>query len=165
MRPFVEFEVADPQHILLIARPRRYAAPQSGLDPGDHLVEVERLRHIVIPAEAQPREPVIDLVTGGEEDHRGVDALAPDLLDDGETVEVGQHDVEYDRIEVLASGQSHRFAARTDSLGVPPANPAGHDEEFGEVRFVIDDEDACRRVLCRSHRTIITLNRRWDRRS
>src|SRR5699024_1242249 len=99
------------------------------------------------PAEAQPREPIIDLVAGREEDNRGVDALCPDLLDHGEAVEVGQHDVQHDGVEVFAPGQGHRLTTGADSPGLPSADLTGHDEEFGEVRLVVDDEYACRRGL------------------
>src|SRR5918996_1151958 len=66
----VELEVADRDDAVALRRP----PAQERVQPGDDLLERERLDHVIVGARLKPRDPVADLVTGREHAHR---QLAP----------------------------------------------------------------------------------------
>ena len=73
-------------------------APQQRAQPGDDLLEAERLGDVVVAAGGQPGDAVLDGVPGGEEQHRHVRVVAAQPAQHLEAVEVGQHHVEHDGV-------------------------------------------------------------------
>src|SRR5207244_6143725 len=95
-RPYVELEVRKAQYLVLAA-----AAPsQERADAREQLLERERLRHVVVRACVQPRDPVLDLVAGGEHQHRNAAAAQANPLAHLEPIEAGHEDVEHDRVRL-----------------------------------------------------------------
>ena len=76
------------------------------MDPRDELLEVERLDEVVVGARPEARDPVFDLVTGGQHDDHQARVLphAPGQL---HAVDPRQHQIEDDelRLEVLQLGK------------------------------------------------------------
>ena len=121
VRVLVELQVGE--------RPARPAvglavrAAQHGADAGDELVEAERLRDVVVAAEREAADLVLDGVAGGQEEHRrAVAACAEQALLDLEAVEVGEHHVEHD--EVGAEVLDARRAPRGRSSAVATSKPS-----------------------------------------
>src|SRR5207344_2397794 len=79
----------------------RGAPAGQGPHPGDQLGEVERFGQIVIGAQVQPFDPVLDQTGGGEHEDTAGAWRVHDLLAEGVTVQPGQVAVEnYDVIGV-----------------------------------------------------------------
>ena len=93
---------------------------QERVDPGDELPGAERLRHVVVGADAEPDDEVVLGVAGGEHEHRdrpvGLDALAH-----LEAVEAGEHEVEHDEIGVQLGARS---TPAGPSAAISTANPS-----------------------------------------
>src|SRR5262249_52812851 len=88
----VQFQVGELQ-------PRRRlaaiaaGAPQHRPDPGDDLLQAERLGDVVVAAEGQAADLVLGGVPGGQEDHGDLGAAAAQSSYYVEAVHIGQHDV------------------------------------------------------------------------
>jgi hypothetical protein len=80
---------------------------QDGPDPGDDLLQAERLGHVVVAAQGQAPDLVLHRVPRGQEDDGDAGAAAPQPPDDVEPVHVGQHDVEHDEIRPVAARRLH----------------------------------------------------------
>ena len=68
------------------------------MQPGDDLLDVERLGHVVVAADAEAAQPVGERIACGQEQHRRVDALRAQRLADVAAVGVGQADVDHERV-------------------------------------------------------------------
>src|SRR5947207_691627 len=113
----VEFEVGDhqPGACLRLAP----AAPQHRPDPGQHLVQAERLGDVVVAAERETGDPLVDAVPGGQEDHRDPGAARADPADHVEAVAVGPDetfaaypDLSCDRADIAAAKGDAKTAHR-----------------------------------------------------
>jgi len=128
--------------------PTRTAAvrcAQQRLDARDHLLEAERLRHVVVAAQRQAPHRLLGAVSRGEEQHRRVVALAPQPPAHLETVDVGQHDVEQQEVRRVRAHGRQGAAPVTGHLdGEAEVAQRGAQEE-PDVLLVVDDEDPGRR--------------------
>ena len=73
--------------------------------------EAERLDQVVVGAGVQAPHPVVDAVPGRQQQHRRPAAAGPQLPGHLQPVEVGQHDVEHDRVVVDLGGQPQGLGA------------------------------------------------------
>ena len=87
------------------------APPVQRPDPGQQLVEPERLGEVVVRARIEPPHHVLRGVPGGEHQDRRVPALAPQLGGDLEPVLLGEHDVEQDDVVLVDVGQQGGLVA------------------------------------------------------
>jgi len=79
-------------------------AAEDRLHARDQLARVERLRQVVVGADLEAGDPVVNRVTRGEhQDWRG-DFARPQLATEIETISAGEHDVENDDIEASKHG-------------------------------------------------------------
>ena len=141
-RARIDLQPAEPQDAL----GRRHAAaapPQDGLQPGEQLARIERLRQIVVGAELEADDAVGLLALGGQHQHRHVGrrADAPAGL---EAVEVGKHDVEDDRVrraplQLGKAGIGGRRGADRKAVALEIVREHG-----GQARIVVDDQDLFR---------------------
>src|SRR5690606_38363976 len=95
----VELEVAH-AHDGVVVRLASGGASQHGADAGDDLLEAERFGDVVVSADGQALDLVLGVVAGGEEQHGGVPAGGAHPAGDGESVHVGQHDVQHDEVRL-----------------------------------------------------------------
>lgn len=148
----VEAEVGDDEPAVL-GGPA--GAAQDGADPGDQLLQAERLGDVVVGARGEALDLVADAVLGGEEEHREVvagvavhgpgdlAAVGPlaQLLDDGEAVEVREHHVEDDEVGAFDGYQVEGLGAAGGG-GDPETGEAQRGgEQLADVGFVVDDEE------------------------
>ena len=133
----IEDEVVGRQH----GRTLTGASPDQRANARHELREGERLDEVVVGPGVQPLDAVADVVAGGEHEDRRPSAPGPQLSADGEAVELGEHDVEDDRVvRVLGPRPQPVRPGRRDVDGVPLLlEPAL--EERGHLRLVLDDED------------------------
>jgi hypothetical protein len=99
----VELELADLDRVVALRRP----AAQEGVQPGNDLLERERLDHVVVGARLQPRHAVADLVAGRQYAYRQVVAGAAQAPQHLQAVEVGHRHVEqhHGRLDLLDGGE------------------------------------------------------------
>ena len=94
----VDLELAELEH--RTRRGRRLDAPERGADPGEQLVDRERLVHVVVGARVERPDLVVARVAHGEHDDRyvGPTAEPPDHLD---PVDVRQTEIEDEEIRLV----------------------------------------------------------------
>ncbi|CPU65988.1 Uncharacterised protein [Mycobacteroides abscessus] len=141
VRVLVELEVADDEHRVL-ALGGRTAAAQQPAQPGDDLFQAERLGHVVVAARGEPGDAVLDGVARGEEQHGHVGVALAQAAQDGEPVHVGEHDVEHDDVRPGLPRGADRGVPVERGGDVPALVPQRRGEQLGEVRLVVDHEDA-----------------------
>ena len=108
VRALVELEIGEAQDAVvlgLVAGP-----PQDGVHAGDHLGQGERLGHVVVAADGQAGQLVLERVAGGEEEDGHADAVGAESPGHLEPVEVGQHHVEDDEVRRVLLGLGQRLA-------------------------------------------------------
>ena len=79
--------------------------------PRQQLVEVEGLGEIVVGADFQALDLVLERVHGGQHQDRGVVAFMPQPLAHVIAVHVWQHQVEHDHVELAGLGKLDAFGA------------------------------------------------------
>jgi hypothetical protein len=121
---------------------RRAPRPaQDRLDPRGELAGRERLDHVVVGAELEPRDPVGLLVARREQDHGHPTADPPADL---EAVDPRQSDVEHDERHRVTRKLSQRVLA-----AARPQHPESlpfqvRADERADVALILDDHDRAR---------------------
>ena len=119
-------------------------APEQSVEPGDQLLQVERLDDVVVGPGPQSGDPVGDFVPRRENADRQVLAVAAQLLDhldpgDPRQAEVEHHDVRSGRCRQTASACSPSSAEQHGEA----LEPQGAVEGFAYARIVVDDQNGC----------------------
>ena len=136
----VEGEVADDDdRVLLVGGDDRGAAHQ-GAQPGDDLLEAERLGDVVVAAGRETGDAVLDGVAGGEEEDRDPLVVLAHPAQHLHPVHVGEHHVERDGVGLELAGGADGGHSRGGRLDLPALVPQRHAQELGEVVLVVDDE-------------------------
>nr|BFE72116.1 hypothetical protein GCM10020092_054170 [Actinoplanes digitatis] len=97
-------------------------AAQQGSHPGQQLLGGERLRQVVVGARVQPRDPVGDLVTGGQHQDRQIPTRGPQPSAGLQPAEARHHHVEDQQIQRVTVG---------------PTDPVEHGETVGDGAGVV----------------------------
>jgi hypothetical protein len=120
--------------------PTRAAEDHS--DAGDQLLHAERLGEVVVAADGQATQAVLDRIAGGEEHDRDLVAGRPQPPADLEAVNVGQHHVEHNQITRCAgTGQVvERFPPSCHLADGEPGQPQGGRGNVADVVFVLDNQ-------------------------
>jgi hypothetical protein len=137
----VQLEVVEGEHVTRVVR-HHARASQDGPDACDHLLEAERLRDVVVAADRQPRDLVLDVVACGEEQHGDVASALPELAGHLEAVHVRHHHVEHDQVGTVLLGLGERRRAVRRGHHVVPGEPQRRAEQVADRRLVVDDQQA-----------------------
>src|SRR5262249_39265736 len=92
----VDFEPAEPEYIPVSAT----LPPEDGSNPSEEFPWFEGFRQIVIRAHLQTNDAVHRVAARGQHEDRKAGAFA-NLAADVKAIHVGEHQVQYDRIEGL----------------------------------------------------------------
>ncbi len=127
--------------------------PQPGADACQQLVELERLRHVVVRAGVEPRDGVERAAACREHDDGHRRTLSAQVGQDLEAVHGGKSDVQQHEVDVSFEGAVEGLlAVLHDHSGVAGRlQAAAH--EGGDARFVLDDEYASHPVASRCRTT------------
>jgi hypothetical protein len=98
--------------VLAIAGPRRGCAAEKRADAAAELADRERLRDVVVRPELEA-EDLVELVVAGREHDDRHRALGTEPLAHLEPVELGQHQIEHDQVDVLLPEPLQRLLAVT----------------------------------------------------
>ena len=118
----------------------RRPAAQERVQPGDDLLERERLHDVVVGARLQPRDPVADLVARREDAHRQVVSGPAQAPQDLQPVEVGHRHVEqhHGRLDLLDGGE--RGSAARGGHHLEPLEPEPGTDGPPDARVVVHEQ-------------------------
>jgi hypothetical protein len=119
VRVLVEGEVADDEHRVVLLLRDEHGAAHQGAQPGDDLLEAERLGDVVVAARGEAGDAVLDGVAGGEEQDRDAVVVLAHPAQHLEAVHVGQHHVERDRVGLELAGRAHGRHAAAGGAHLP----------------------------------------------
>ena len=131
----VHFQIAD---IELGLHRGRAAPAQQCLDAGQQFRESEGLGQIVVGARLQPADPVVHLAQRAQKQNRRDLLGGPQGLDDGKPIQLGQHPIDDDQVEMAAGGMKQAIAPAAhliDDITVL-RQPLDH---IGGCRFIVLD--------------------------
>ena len=122
------------------ARPRPVGPTEDRPDPGDQLLQAERLRDVIVATDRQAADLVLGRVAGREEQDRRRPPPVEQALLHLEPIDVGEHDVEDDEVRSERFDELDRVATVPGRLHVEPLVPKSRRHEVGDVRLVVDDK-------------------------
>ncbi len=139
MAVLVQGQVADRQ-LGGGARGRDAGPADQAPQPGDDLLQAERLGHVVVATGGDPGDAVLHRVPGGQEQHRDVGCLRAQPSQHLQAVDVGQHDVEHHRVRAELPGRAYRAEPVRGHPDFPALVAQRHRQQFGQRGLVVDDE-------------------------
>ena len=113
-------------------------AAQHHPQPGDHLFEAERLRDIVIAAERQTGDLVLQRIARGQEQGGGLDAVGAQPAEQPEPVHPGHHHVEDDRVRTDLTRLVQGGGAVGRGVDLESLELQTHGEQLDDVGLVVD---------------------------
>lgn len=116
-------------------------APHHRSHPGNKLVQTERLGDVVIAADRQPRDLVLDRVPGSQKDHRHPDVLRTHPTHDLQTVYIRHRHVQDHQLRLELANSSQRPSTVVSTADVEPLIPQPERHQLSDVRLVIDDKN------------------------
>ena len=131
-------------------RRRTTVAAQDGLDPRKELRARERLGDVVVGADLEAHHPVDLLALGGEDDDRGIDALAAQRAQHLDAAHPRQHDVEEDEVQALRPGDRDGVLAIGGAQRLVALARQVEGERLAQGAVVLDD-----RILRRTAAVVI----------
>ncbi len=113
-------------------------------DPGNQLVDVERLGDVVVGAQLESPHSILGEATGGEQDDRYVAGrgLAAEPMEGGEPVHAGHHDVEDDHMWGVGRGLPQGVFTVDSGLDLEAFQLEVDLDDGENVRIVVHDEDS-----------------------
>ena len=114
---------------------------------GDELVDAERLRQVVVTAERESPDSVLDRVSGREKENGDAAAVGPKPLLNRKAVDVGEHHVENDELGAPVANRGDRASPGRLGLDLEPLVAQRRRHKVGDVRFVVDHQDPCAATL------------------
>src|SRR5262245_8362400 len=124
-------------------RPRSEIARSADqrLNAGEQLIEIEGFGEIIVGADAQAFDLVLERVHGGQHQNGRVIALQAQALTDVIAVHVGQHQIQHDHVELSGLGEIDPLGSGGGDgdaviFGAEPAI-----DEVGDPRLVFDQQD------------------------
>src|SRR2546423_7929173 len=139
-RPRVELQVGEAKNLVgAVGGPAQQRA-----DPGDELLQGERLRHVVVGARIEPGHPVLDLVAGRQHQHGHTVSRPAQTPADLEPVDDRHQHVEDDgvRLRLAVSQARQRLAAVGRQLDLVSLELECALERLADRAFIVYDEDS-----------------------
>lgn len=123
------------------------ATAQEGADAGKEFLAAEGFDQVIVGAEVEAADAILDAASGGEDEDGAVEAESPQVTAEGEAVEAGEHEIEKDQVGLAVGGEGEASLAvggGEDAVAVPGEAVVEHG---AHGRFVLDDEDAFPRAV------------------
>ena len=117
------------------------SSPDQGAEPGDELLERERLDHVVVGAGLERGDPGRDRVPRGQHQDRGHARAVAQRGEDLEPVAVGQAEVEDHRVGGRGREVGDGLASAREVLDLEALLAQAELEGLGESLGVLDDQD------------------------
>src|SRR5216684_1394938 len=123
----IDHEIAGLDHRLGVA----LGTTHDGMDTGDQLVLVERLGHVIVGADAETLDLVLDTGEAGEDQNRCLDLGHPKLLEHIVTGHVGQIQVEKDNVVIVKFSEIDTLLSEVGRIDV---ETLGFEHQFDRLR-------------------------------
>ena len=117
---------------------KRRVPPQLAPHPGDELLGVVGLGHVVVGPHGEPQDLVRVLALGGKDDHRQVPPL-PDAEQGGEAVQLRHHHVDEDELHGGVQALVHGLEAVIGPADLPALPLQGDGDGVDDFRVVVHD--------------------------
>ena len=134
----VEFQVRYPQHRRLGGA--RMPAQQR-LDARQQLRERKRLGEIVVAARLEAADAIVDRAEGAQDQYRRREPRPPQLLNDRQPIDVGQHAVGDDQVELAREGAGEPLTPVGGVIDRVAALAQSLDEDPRGLGIVLDEQD------------------------
>ena len=144
----VDDEVAGVDDRLRVA----LGAAHDGVDARDQLVLVERLGHVVVGAEAETLDLVLDAGKAGEDQDRRLDLGDPQRAQNLETRHVGEVQVEQDDVVVVELAEIDAFFAEVRRVDVEALGFEHQLDRLSGRAVVFNEQNAHLKSPCRRNR-------------
>jgi hypothetical protein len=108
--------------------------------PGCYLLHAERLGDVVVAADANAGDPILDGIPCGEEKDADGGILCSEPAQDLEAVQIGQPDVEHHCVRTELGRDSDRTGPVQARPGLPTFQRQQSSQHLGQMRLVVDDE-------------------------
>ena len=115
-------------------------AAQQRPNTSHDLLEAERLGDVVVAADREAGDLVLDRVAGRQEQHRHVPPLGAQPAGDLEAVDVGHHHVEHEEVGLPVARERERLLAAGGRAYVEAHELQTGGEQVGDVVLVVDHE-------------------------
>ena len=138
----VQGEVGERQHLVGAGAVARMRPAEQRAQPGEQLLQRERLGEVVVGAGVEPLHPVADRVAGGEHQDRQVVARGAQRAGGLDAVEARHHHVDHEGVRGLPGDAGQRLgtvAGQRDGVAVELQGAA---QRLAHRPVVVDDEDA-----------------------
>src|SRR5581483_3618519 len=133
----IDPQVADLEHGLR----RGFGPAERRAQPGQQLVDAERLRHVVVGAGVERCDLVLLVVDDRQDDDRHR-APAAQLARDVGAASIRENEVEDHGVRRTHGGARQRLLARRGRVDVVARSAQARLERAQDLRLVVDDEDA-----------------------
>ena len=139
----------DHQVAPLHDRGRAGSAPPQGADARDQLVEGERLAEVVIRAQLQPVDPIIDVRGRGEHQDAAGRAVAHQPAADPVAVHGRQVTIEHDHVVLSTCRALQSCRPVVDHVDREPGIAQTLADPIGQHNVILHDQDSHRHILHR----------------
>ena len=129
-------------------------APQHGANAGQQFARIERLRQIVVGAHFQTDDAVDLFAFGGQHDDRNLRVRAQPLAD-AQAVFAGQHQVEHDKVDPVATHDPVDIAAVANRCHPAFIRPQVAGDERADLTIVFDEQNVRRFFIFESVPAIV----------
>jgi hypothetical protein len=113
-------------------------APDNGLDAGDQLAPVERLGEIVVRADAEPFDLVVQSIQSGQDEDGGLDAGGAQSAQHFVAIHVGQHQIQDDDVVVVKLADFEPILAHVRDVTDKALRPEHHLYALGGCGIILD---------------------------
>ncbi len=108
--------------------------------PQQEFVEIERLGQVVVPAQGKALDTLLRFAARRQDEDGQPVVLQPDIAQDRQAVDVGQHDIQDDEVRFPLLPQPQGGDAVQGDLRVIPLQREVEPQPLGDVPVVLDDE-------------------------
>ncbi|SHT69626.1 Uncharacterised protein [Mycobacteroides abscessus subsp. abscessus] len=140
MGVLIEFDIGEAQS-RLASRLGAHAGPaQDHPQPGNHLFQTEWLGHVVVCAQRQAGDLVLQAVPCREEQCRCVDAVGAQPAQNSESIHSGHHHVEDHRVGADRARQVQGGGSAVCGIDIKALEFKTDREQLDDVRFIVDHQ-------------------------
>src|SRR5262249_37933550 len=134
----IELDVGIAQHHVV----RRGRAPRQRPQAREELIHGERLGEIVVGSSVETVYPVVEPIPGREHQEGSPASTRAVSAADLEPIDIGEPDIENDKIVRIDGKQSERGRTRLGPIDCPRSLTESPAEKIGQLGLVLDDQDA-----------------------
>ena len=111
------------------------------VEPRNEFVDVKGFGEVIVGAEVEAFESLIECATGCDEHYRRGDAALANIAQNAETVASRNHDIEYECVVRAGGGERERFITMRAEIDVEAPGFEPFEHEARELRVVFEHQE------------------------